>query len=69
MNEPCQVQGRDNTSQGVSTERWKRSSSESENLGDCDCDQTVGVLKNIIEGNDTSNQRKVIETILDWERA
>jgi hypothetical protein len=50
LNEPCQVQGRDNTSPEVKESQLKdgkegkeKEDSESENLSDCDCDQTVGV--------------------------
>ncbi|PNF21975.1 hypothetical protein B7P43_G17876 [Cryptotermes secundus] len=70
LNERCQVQGRDNTSPEVKESQLKdeKEDSGSENLSDCDYDQTVGVHKNITEGSDISNQQKVIETILDWER-
>jgi hypothetical protein len=65
LDEHCQVEGTDNVSPEVEEiqlkdGKEKEKNTESENLSDCDCDQTVEVHKNIIEGKVVMKQRKAI---------
>jgi hypothetical protein len=68
LDEHCQIEGTDNISPEVEELQMKdgkegkekEEDSESVNLSVCDCDQTAGIHKNIIEGKVIRKQLKAI---------